>query len=150
MAYFICLLVVAGSIVFGVGVSVLGPGGLILLVDIPSAVIVVVPALVFSIAVTSWDTFTQSWKLVFSNAESSPEEVREVCALLNAFGNVAVMMGIIGTLIGLILMLADLSDLKSIGPNMSVALLTTYYGTVLKLLFYAAERRVNQRLSTSE
>lgn len=39
--------------------------------------------------------------------------------------------GMIGTLIGLILMLADLSDPNSIGPNMSVALITTLYGAFM-------------------
>ena len=39
--------------------------------------------------------------------------------------------GMIGTLIGLINMLKDLSDFASIGPNMAVALVTTFYGSVL-------------------
>jgi len=39
--------------------------------------------------------------------------------------------GMIGTLIGLINMLRDLSDFASIGPNMAVALVTTLYGSVL-------------------
>ena len=39
--------------------------------------------------------------------------------------------GMIGTLIGLILMLKDLSDFASIGPNMATALITTFYGSVL-------------------
>ena len=39
--------------------------------------------------------------------------------------------GMIGTLIGLVNMLADLSDLAAVGPNMAVALLTTFYGSVL-------------------
>ena len=39
--------------------------------------------------------------------------------------------GMIGTLIGLINMLRDLSDFNSIGPNMAVALVTTLYGAVL-------------------
>ncbi len=39
--------------------------------------------------------------------------------------------GMIGTLIGLINMLADLSDVKTLGPNMAVALITTLYGTFL-------------------
>jgi len=39
--------------------------------------------------------------------------------------------GMIGTLIGLIMMLADLSDPNSIGPNMSVALITTLYGALM-------------------
>lgn len=39
--------------------------------------------------------------------------------------------GMIGTLIGLILMLQDMSDPSSIGPSMAVALITTMYGSVL-------------------
>ena len=39
--------------------------------------------------------------------------------------------GMIGTLIGLVLMLQDLSDPDSIGPNMAVALITTFYGSFI-------------------
>lgn len=39
--------------------------------------------------------------------------------------------GMIGTLIGLINMLKRLSDISTVGPNMAVALVTTFYGSVL-------------------
>lgn len=39
--------------------------------------------------------------------------------------------GMIGTLIGLINMLKQLSDISTVGPNMAVALVTTFYGSVL-------------------
>jgi chemotaxis protein MotA len=39
--------------------------------------------------------------------------------------------GMIGTLIGLVIMLGNLSDQAAIGPAMAVALLTTFYGAVL-------------------
>lgn len=39
--------------------------------------------------------------------------------------------GMIGTLIGLINMLGDMSDINSVGPNMATALVTTFYGSVL-------------------
>ncbi len=39
--------------------------------------------------------------------------------------------GMIGTLIGLVLMLQNLSDASSIGPSMAVALITTFYGSLL-------------------
>jgi chemotaxis protein MotA len=39
--------------------------------------------------------------------------------------------GMIGTLIGLINMLGDLEDINSVGPNMAIALVTTFYGSVL-------------------
>lgn len=39
--------------------------------------------------------------------------------------------GMIGTLIGLINMLKQLDDISTVGPNMAVALITTFYGAVL-------------------
>ena len=39
--------------------------------------------------------------------------------------------GMIGTLIGLINMLQNMSDIDTLGPNMAVALVTTFYGSVL-------------------
>lgn len=43
--------------------------------------------------------------------------------------------GMIGTLIGLVIMLGNLSDQAAIGPAMAVALLTTFYGAVLANAF---------------
>jgi chemotaxis protein MotA len=39
--------------------------------------------------------------------------------------------GMIGTLLGLVLMLQNMSDPSSIGPSMAVALITTLYGSIL-------------------
>jgi chemotaxis protein MotA len=44
--------------------------------------------------------------------------------------------GMIGTLIGLVQMLNQLSDPTSIGPAMAIALLTTFYGVILSTLFF--------------
>jgi len=51
--------------------------------------------------------------------------------IFRAFGDVGPAMGMIGTLIGLVAMLANMSDPKAIGPAMAVALLTTLYGAML-------------------
>ena len=48
-----------------------------------------------------------------------------------AIGDAAPAMGMIGTLIGLVQMLANMDDPKTIGPAMAVALLTTLYGAVI-------------------
>jgi chemotaxis protein MotA len=45
--------------------------------------------------------------------------------------DIAPAMGMIGTLIGLVAMLKNMEDPKSIGPAMAVALLTTLYGALL-------------------
>jgi chemotaxis protein MotA len=41
----------------------------------------------------------------------------------------------IGTLIGLVGMLGAMDDPKSIGPQMAIALLTTFYGALISNLF---------------
>lgn len=56
--------------------------------------------------------------------------------LLEKAGAYAPSWGMIGTLIGLILMLNRLSDPASLGPSMAVALITTLYGTVLANLVF--------------
>lgn len=44
--------------------------------------------------------------------------------------------GMIGTLVGLVLMLANMSDPANIGPAMAIALLTTLYGAVIANVFF--------------
>jgi chemotaxis protein MotA len=51
--------------------------------------------------------------------------------VFSATADVAPAMGMIGTLIGLVQMLSNMSDPKSIGPAMAVALLTTLYGAMI-------------------
>ncbi|MCR4721085.1 MAG: motility protein A [Lachnospiraceae bacterium] len=46
-------------------------------------------------------------------------------------GSMGPAWGMIGTLIGLINMLGNLEDVAAVGPNMAVALVTTFYGSVL-------------------
>ena len=57
---------------------------------------------------------------------------RHVIAIkvFRSLGDLGPAMGMIGTLVGLVAMLANMSDPKSIGPAMAVALLTTLYGAI--------------------
>ena len=52
-------------------------------------------------------------------------------AFIASAQDIAPAMGMIGTLVGLVQMLGNMSDPKSIGPAMAVALLTTLYGAVI-------------------
>ncbi len=51
--------------------------------------------------------------------------------VFDSIGDAAPAFGMIGTLVGLIQMLSDMSDPSSIGPAMAVAMLTTLYGAVI-------------------
>ncbi len=67
-----------------------------------------------------------------SFTESRHEEGAKIFDFLAAMGP---SFGMIGTLIGLVLMLGNMSDVESIGPNMAVALITTFYGSMLANAF---------------
>ncbi|WP_394204849.1 flagellar motor protein PomA [Shewanella waksmanii] len=71
--------------------------------------------------------------------------------IFKALGDVAPAMGMIGTLIGLVAMLSNMDDPKSIGPAMAVALLTTLYGAIIANMIALPiadklELRVNEEL----
>jgi len=55
--------------------------------------------------------------------------------MFDAIGKYAPALGMIGTLIGLVAMLSDLSDPASIGAGLAVALLTTMYGAIVANAF---------------
>ena len=56
-------------------------------------------------------------------------------AIFKQIGDAGPAMGMIGTLVCLVQMLSNMSDPKSIGPAMAVALLTTLYGAMLANMF---------------
>lgn len=72
------------------------------------------------------------------NAEITATEDRHYKGrnLIEKAGEYAPAWGMIGTLVGLVLMLNNLQDPASLGPSMAVALLTTLYGTVLANLVF--------------
>ncbi len=58
-------------------------------------------------------------------------------SILNAAATFAPAFGMVGTLIGLVQMLANMEDPSQIGPAMAVALLTTLYGAILANLIFS-------------
>jgi len=56
--------------------------------------------------------------------------------ILETMGTFAPALGMIGTLIGLIMMLQSMNDPSTIGPSMAVALITTFYGALTANLIY--------------
>ena len=70
--------------------------------------------------------------------------------IFNQMGAFAPAFGMIGTLIGLIQMLADLADVNSVGPKMAIALITTFYGACIANLLFIPMTVKLKRRSASE
>lgn len=68
--------------------------------------------------------------------ENLEERHKSAKALLDALGKYSPALGMIGTLIGLVAMLGNMSDPSGIGAGMAVALLTTLYGAVMSNMIF--------------
>lgn len=56
---------------------------------------------------------------------------KDVQAVWEQIGSMGPAWGMIGTLLGLVILLKNLDDPSTIGPSMAVALITTFYGSLL-------------------
>jgi chemotaxis protein MotA len=70
-------------------------------------------------------------QILTKEVQMSTERHELGAGIFKSLGDVAPAMGMIGTLVGLVAMLSNMDDPKSIGPAMAVALLTTLYGAVV-------------------
>lgn len=94
---------------------------------------------------------------------SEPETIRTILSLkikgiverhknnrnmLDTGAALAPAFGMIGTLIGLVNMLKQLSDPSTIGPQMAVALITTFYGSLLaNVVFMPMSKKLKAKTS---
>ncbi|PID29272.1 MAG: motility protein A [Candidatus Cloacimonadota bacterium] len=89
------------------------------------------------------DTIKESMEIEISNVEIRHKRAHTI---LDAGGAFAPAYGMIGTLIGLVNMLKNMSDPSSIGPSMAIALLTTMYGAVLaNLIFLPVKGKLEEK-----
>jgi len=74
-------------------------------------------------------------KVLDNDMEKSIERLELGAQIYQGIGDAAPAFGMIGTLVGLVQMLANMSDASAIGPSMAVALLTTLYGALIANMF---------------
>ncbi len=74
--------------------------------------------------------------ILLAEISAMEERHRKGRGILEKAGDYAPAWGMIGTLIGLVLMLKNLNDPSTLGPNMAIALLTTLYGSLLANLVF--------------
>ena len=92
-------------------------------IDIPSLLVVILPVIASIPARHGFHGFRALLK--------ESEERKDI---LHSMGATAIIAGVLGTHIGVVIMLGSLSDPSKIGPSMAVALLSTFYGVFIFLL----------------
>ncbi len=69
-------------------------------------------------------------RILYTNLDQVEFRHENGIGVFERWAKLAPAFGMIGTLLGLIGMMANLEDTASIGPNMAIALVTTLYGTI--------------------
>ena len=70
----------------------------------------------------------------------------EEILIMKTFASLAPAFGMMGTLVGLIILLQNLSDPSAIGPAMAVAIITTFYGTMAaNILFIPWSKKLESK-----
>lgn len=92
-------------------------------------------------------TGTEIKQILEHMLESQTERDKRETDALKKMGGDAPAFGMLGTLIGLIIMLGNMGgDPSTIGPSMAVALVTTFYGIVLaRLIFIPLATKMSTR-----
>ena len=133
------------AISFDVSTLSVNLGYFMYLLDIGSLVIVLVPTIVFAIGAYSWETYGKTWSIPFGNPENCEQsELIEVNKCLSFMGNMSVMMGIIGSFIGVILLLNFLEQGVDLARAIAIAVVSLFYGFLFKALFMFATSKVEK------
>lgn len=75
-------------------------------------------------------------KVLQENIDTILKRHHQGVVFFEMLGKYAPVFGLIGTVVGLIKLLAQLDDPATLGPNMSLALMTTFYGVLIANLIF--------------
>ncbi len=113
-------------------------GGLLnVFLDVPSCVLMIGLSVGLLLTVFGWKGLCNAFgALVFSHTKA--HNCADAVNFFRLAAVFALACGFLGTLIGLVAMLQNMSDPSQIGKSMALALLTQMYGVILAVLSYVA------------
>ena len=120
-------------------------------VDLPSLIIVLLPTIYYAATVHGWGIYGNSWKALLGSVDGIPKNQLEPTRLcLRDLGNLSLIWGILGTFLGVILLLQDSSGVvEQWGPYpaIAVSLITLFYGILFYMLCLVSKSRIDRRIT---
>ena len=119
-------------------------------VNVPSILVVVPPALMLTLASSSKQSRCHAIKLLFSEGlELNSAQLHAAKQVFTTFGNMNMLMGSIGVIIGAIAMGSTINSENIshlFGSAFAVCVLTLFYALLIKTLCYAAEAKIKFKI----
>ena len=119
-------------------------------VDLPSLLIVLLPTIYYAATVHGWGIYGNSWKALLGSVDGIPKNQLEPTRLcLRDLGNLSLIWGLLGTFLGVILLLQDSSGVVEqwgLYPAIAVSLITLFYGILFYMLCLVSKSRIERRV----
>ena len=119
-------------------------------VDLPSLIIVLLPTIYYAATVHGWGIYGNSWKALLGSVDGIPKNQLEPTRLcLRDLGNLSLIWGILGTFLGVILLLQDSSGVVEqwgLYPAIAVSLITLFYGILFYMLCLVSKSRIERQI----
>ena len=119
-------------------------------VDLPSLIIVLLPTIYYAATVHGWGIYGNSWKALLGSVDGIPKNQLEPTRLcLRDLGNLSLIWGILGTFLGVILLLQDSSGVIEqwgLYPAIAVSLITLFYGILFYMLCLVSKSRIERQI----
>jgi len=141
-----------GIIVFisMIALAMIMSGEIMMFVNVPSILVVVPPALMLTLASSSKQSRCHAIKLLFSEGlELNSAQLHAAKQVFTTFGNMNMLMGSIGVIIGAIAMGSTINSENIshlFGSAFAVCVLTLFYALLIKTLCYAAEAKIKFKI----
>ena len=123
---------------------------ILLFVDLPSITFVLLSTLFFGLVQNSFKTIYMAHHVALTGQKVSNKDAHMCIEILSSLRALYLITGGAGFIIGLVKMLANLSDPTEIGPALAVAFLPVLYGLILAELWTHSLMyliKVNQSIS---
>jgi hypothetical protein len=125
-------------------------GEIMTFVNVPSFLIVAPPALILTCASSSKQSRSNAFRVLFSeDLNLSREELNAAKQLYTTFGNMNMLMGCIGVVIGEIAIASNIEAKvfsQVFGPAFAVCVLPLLYALLIKTLCYGAEAKIQFKI----
>ena len=129
-------------------------GGLAWIIDPPTLICMLALTLPVLLKEGLGKDFLRAFKLLRKNYKCSFSELRHALDVVEMMQKQILCAGVIVSFQGLFVLLHELSDIASIGPNTSVALLAVFYTAIFELLMLPlqieAKRRIVDYMDTEQ
>ena len=145
------VLVVALTLAAFVGAIYLTKAPLLAYIDLPSAAMVLVPAVLMGFAAHTPRQVARCYRVAFRGETASREELADAAAYFDALTRYLACAGAIGVLVGGVALLLLISDLATVRRGIALCLISGLYAVVLIALVAVPFRTaVRRRLAASQ